>query len=118
MKENDLFDDLPEMFNIQYVSELHQLKQIDYSNGTLRIRDEVGKTLTDNEKLILWLIMKNHHESIINDWVNNYRTCLNEWILYGMKEESFFEVFFKLLNNYAKNDITRIRHLEYLSKIK
>lgn len=114
MTTDTLFDNMPELFKIQHITK----KQVDYRDGVLLIKREISEKLNENEHLILWLILKTYHETDICEWIDNYKNCLKEWILYGKYPEMFFEVFLNLLDKYAKNNRVGNRHSNYIEIIK
>lgn len=118
MSFDTLFDNLPELFKIQHLSDDAEHKQVTYQDGVLLIKREISNKLTDNEHLILWLILKTYNETDICDWTENYKNCLNEWVLYGKHPKMFFDVFLNLLDKYAKNNRVGTRHTKYLNNIK
>jgi len=110
-----MFDDLPELYNIKIIEPSYSL--IKYYNSTLYLSKYVLNKIDDDDKLILWMILRNKNDLKITKPIENYKAALNEWILYNKKHNDFIFKLSKLIKSFSKSEYLRNKHLKYINSL-
>ena len=111
-----MFDNLPELYIINRISHYYGTL-IKYKNYKLYLTTNIFNYTTDDEKLILWIILRNKYDLNITNPIENYTAALNEWIKYGKSKTKFINLLFDLINNYSKNEYLKNKHLNYIKSL-
>jgi hypothetical protein len=111
-----MFDDLPELYNIKIVEPTYSL--IKYYNSTLYLSKYVLNNIDEDDKLILWMILRNKNDLNITNPIENYKAAHNEWILYNKNYEKFLIKLSDLIKKFSKSEYLKDKHLKYIDLLK
>jgi len=110
-----MFDNLPELYIIKELKFDSNL--IKYNNNTLYLSSNIYINTSSNDKLILWIILRNKYDLNIVNALDNYKCALNEWILYNKSKREFITLLKNLIELYSKNNNLKQKHLNHIKNI-
>jgi len=110
-----MFDDLPELYVIKQFN--YEYNLIQFHHGILYLSIPIMENTTEDEKLVLWIILKNRYNLNILRSLDNYRLALKEWENYGKNKHDFIKILSKLIHEYSKNNNLKTKHLNYINEL-